>query len=339
MRRPRSRRRRCATAGLGPVAIVPISTAGDRDRRSAFSELGGARRVLQGARGRARSRGGSTSPCTRPRISRPTRRPGLALAAVLPRADARDAWCGPHGEPRGRAAGRARRAPPRCAAARSCARCGPTCASRACAATSTRACASASSAASTASCSRPAGSIASTSRTRSASASRWTRCCPRPGQGFLALQARSEDAAALAAVGDAEAARVLLAERPCAALLGGGCRAPGRHARGRRWPTGGSGCAPGWRCRTARSSSRRTARGRRSRGARRRGRRGGARARGRGDRRGGARVTVYLVGAGPGDPGLITARGAGAPAARRRDRLRPPRGRRAARPRAGRTAC
>ena len=27
-------------AGLGPVAIVPISTAGDRDRRSAFSELG-----------------------------------------------------------------------------------------------------------------------------------------------------------------------------------------------------------------------------------------------------------------------------------------------------------
>ena len=49
---------------------------------------------------------------------------------------------------------------------------------------------------------------------------------PETGQGFLALQARSEDAAALAAVGDAEAARVLLAERACAALLGGGCRAP-----------------------------------------------------------------------------------------------------------------
>ena len=49
---------------------------------------------------------------------------------------------------------------------------------------------------------------------------------PETGQGFLALQVRSEDAAALAAVGDAEGARVLLAERACAALLGGGCLAP-----------------------------------------------------------------------------------------------------------------
>jgi hydroxymethylbilane synthase len=49
---------------------------------------------------------------------------------------------------------------------------------------------------------------------------------PETGQGFLALQARSEDAAALAVVGEAEAARILVAERSCAALLGGGCRAP-----------------------------------------------------------------------------------------------------------------
>ena len=49
---------------------------------------------------------------------------------------------------------------------------------------------------------------------------------PETGQGFLALQARSEDAAALAVVGDAEAARILASERACAALLGGGCRAP-----------------------------------------------------------------------------------------------------------------
>jgi hydroxymethylbilane synthase len=49
---------------------------------------------------------------------------------------------------------------------------------------------------------------------------------PETGQGFLALQVRTEDAAAIAAVGEAEGARVLLAERACAALLGGGCRAP-----------------------------------------------------------------------------------------------------------------
>jgi hydroxymethylbilane synthase len=49
---------------------------------------------------------------------------------------------------------------------------------------------------------------------------------PETGQGFLALQARSADSPALAAVGDGEAASVLLAERSCAARLGGGCRAP-----------------------------------------------------------------------------------------------------------------
>jgi hydroxymethylbilane synthase len=49
---------------------------------------------------------------------------------------------------------------------------------------------------------------------------------PETGQGFLALQSRAEDAAALAVVGDAGAGRILLAERSCAALLGGGCLAP-----------------------------------------------------------------------------------------------------------------
>jgi hydroxymethylbilane synthase len=60
---------------------------------------------------------------------------------------------------------------------------------------------------------------------------------PETGQGFLAIQARNEDAGALRAVGEPEAARVLLAERSCAALLGGGCRAPvATHALSR--PTG-----------------------------------------------------------------------------------------------------
>ena len=49
---------------------------------------------------------------------------------------------------------------------------------------------------------------------------------PETGQGFVALQTRSDEAAAVAAVGEPEGARVLLAERSCAALLGGGCRAP-----------------------------------------------------------------------------------------------------------------
>jgi len=49
---------------------------------------------------------------------------------------------------------------------------------------------------------------------------------PETGQGFLALQVRSADADAIAAVGEAEGARVLLAERRCATLLGGGCLAP-----------------------------------------------------------------------------------------------------------------
>ena len=49
---------------------------------------------------------------------------------------------------------------------------------------------------------------------------------PETGQGFLALQVRSEDAQAMVAVGDVTGATVLQAERACAALLGGGCRAP-----------------------------------------------------------------------------------------------------------------
>ena len=153
--------------------------------------------------------------------------PGLALAAVLPRADARDAWCGPHAQPRGGA----RRAPasarPRCAAAPSC------------------------------------GALRPDLRVESLRGNVDTRlrkraergldgvvlaACgldrleleheigfrvevdemlPETGQGFLALQVRSEDARrGRRRRRRHEARRVLQAERACAALLGGGCRAP-----------------------------------------------------------------------------------------------------------------
>jgi hydroxymethylbilane synthase len=150
---------------------------------------------------------------------------GLALAAVLPRADARDAWCGPHGNlaavPQGARVGTASMR--RGAQLRAL---------------------------------RPdliveslRGNVDTRLRKRvergldgvvlaACGLDRLDLAdeigfrvgvedmLPETGQGFLALQVRSEDVAAIAAVGEPEGARVLLAERTCAALLGGGCRAP-----------------------------------------------------------------------------------------------------------------
>jgi hydroxymethylbilane synthase len=211
-------------AGLGPVAIVPISTAGDRDRRSAFSELGGRgvfSKELEDAllAGRIDVAAHSAKDLTTDET------PGLALAAVLPRADARDAWCGPHGSlaavPHGARAGTASMR--RGAQLRSL---------------------------------RPdlnvesmRGNVDTRLRKRlergldgvvlaACGLDRLglaheigfrievEEMLPETGQGFVALQTRSADASAIAAVGEAEAGRVLLAERSCAALLGGGCLAP-----------------------------------------------------------------------------------------------------------------
>ena len=211
-------------AGLGPVAIVPISTAGDRDRRSAFSELGG-RGVFSKELEDALLEGRIDVAVHSAKDLTTDETPGLGLVAVLPRADARDAWCGPHAS---------------LAAVPQGARVG------------------------TASMRRGAqlGALRPDLRVESLRGNVDTRlrkrsergldgvvlaACgldrlelaheigfridveemlPETGQGFLALQARSEDAAALAVVGDAEAARILASERACAALLGGGCRAP-----------------------------------------------------------------------------------------------------------------
>jgi hydroxymethylbilane synthase len=211
-------------AGLGPVAIVPISTAGDRDRRSAFAELG-ARGVFSKELEDALAEGRIDVAVHSAKDLTTDETPGLCLAAILPRADARDAWCGPHaslaGVPQGARVG-------------------------------------------TASMRRGAqlGALRPDLRVESLRGNVDTRlrkrgergldavvlaACgldrlglvheigfrieveemlPETGQGFLALQSRVEDAPALAVVGDAQAARILAAERGCAALLGGGCRAP-----------------------------------------------------------------------------------------------------------------
>jgi len=211
-------------AGLGPVAIVPISTAGDRDRRSAFSDLGG-RGVFSKELEDALSEHRIDVAIHSAKDLTTDETPGLVIAAVLPRADPRDAWCGPHASltdvPQGARVGTASMR--RGAQLRSL---------------------------------RPdlvveslRGNVDTRLRKRSErgldgvvlAACGLDRLdlaaeigfrvevdemLPETGQGFLALQVRSEDAAAIAAFGDPEGARILLAERACAALLGGGCRAP-----------------------------------------------------------------------------------------------------------------
>ena len=82
-------------ASAGAPAIVPISTAGDRDRRAPFAELGDrgifTKELEQGLLdGTIDVAVHSAKDLTTEDV------PGLVLAAALPRADARDAWCGPH---------------------------------------------------------------------------------------------------------------------------------------------------------------------------------------------------------------------------------------------------
>jgi hydroxymethylbilane synthase len=211
-------------AGLGPVAIVPISTIGDRDRRHSFSELG-SRGVFSSELEEALA-ADQIDVAVHSAKDLTTDEPGgLALAAVLPRADPRDAWCGPHGSlaevPAGVQIGTA--------STRRTAQLGAV---------------------------RPdlrveglRGNVDTRLRKRGERglAAIILAACgldrlglaeeigfrvptetmlPEVGQGFIVLQTRAGEADALAAVSDAEGLRILRTERAAAATFGGGCLAP-----------------------------------------------------------------------------------------------------------------
>ena len=212
-------------AGLGPVAIVPISTAGDRDRRHSFSELGG-RGVFSSELEEALRTGQIDVAVHSAKDLTTDDADDLALAAVLPRADPRDAWCGPETSLRDVAEG----ARVGTASTRRTAQLGSvqTRSRRRGAARQRRhAPAQAPRAwASPASCSRPAVSTGSVSSTRSASAFRPRSCCPRSARAFSPCRPAARRRSLLAPVNDADGMRVLRAERAAAGTFGGGCLAP-----------------------------------------------------------------------------------------------------------------
>ena len=82
-------------AGLGPVAIVPISTIGDRDRRRPFSELG-PRGVFSSELEEALAEGRIDLAVHSAKDLTTDHPEGMAIVGVLPRGDARDALCGPY---------------------------------------------------------------------------------------------------------------------------------------------------------------------------------------------------------------------------------------------------
>ena len=185
------------SGSTGEVELVTITTAGDRGSHGRQVAL------RQGDRGGAAGRGRSTSRCTRPRTCRASCPPGSRSWAcrsaptprrALRRGVARRACA------TGAVVGTAsvRRRAQLLAAARRTSRCAS------CAATSTRACGGSPTATSTRSCS-PAPGLERLGR--GGEGEPLPELVPAPGQGCLALEARSDDDAAAAAAAGADRPR------------------------------------------------------------------------------------------------------------------------------------
>jgi len=211
-------------AGLGPVAIVPISTIGDRDRRRSFSELG-PRGVFSSELEEALTDGRIDVAVHSAKDLTTDHAYGTAIVGVLPRGDARDALCGPYAS---------------LDELPECARIGTASIRRTAALRSLR----------------PdlrmeslRGNVETRlrkRRERGLDAIVLAACgldrlglgdeigfrfscesvLPETGQGFIALQVRADDALRFAALGGAGELELLSAERLAAWRLDGGCRAP-----------------------------------------------------------------------------------------------------------------
>ena len=190
------------------IALIPITTTGDRDRTQPFGEIG-ERGVFVKELEEALLDGRIDVAVHSAKDMTSTDTAGLVVGAYpAARGSARRALRRERAPGRACASGRRRSA-----AGRSCSRSSRRCRSSRCAATSTRGCASAASAGSMRSCWPRAGSTGSGSAREIGHRFEPEELLPEAGQGALALQVRAGEEALVAAADDAETRRRVEVER------------------------------------------------------------------------------------------------------------------------------